>query len=170
MTYHGFETREEYNAYMLAWHHKNKEKVKGWKKGYYLENREKFLEKQRQYRQDNKEKIRVSVQEYKHKHKEWARLTVNKSAWKLKLAILSYYSKGTLVCAHCGETDLRVLQIDHIDGNGNEHRRTIGGSGKVFYRWLKQQEYPKGYQVLCANCNIRKLYLERNLYCGELDA
>jgi hypothetical protein len=51
--------------------------------------------------------------------------------------------------------------IDHIDGNGAEHRREMaaernspwGQAGHATYRWLRKNNYPEGFQVLCANCN-----------------
>ncbi|MFE1396776.1 hypothetical protein ACFW53_02415 [Nocardiopsis dassonvillei] len=47
-----------------------------------------------------------------------------------------------------------MLTIDHVDNNGAEHRREIGGGGEKLYRWLKREGYPPGYQVLCFNCNV----------------
>lgn len=62
-------------------------------------------------------------------------------------------------CVECGFSDQRALQIDHIDNNGAEERKALGGqnfSGWRFYRWLKEQGWPGGYQTLCANCNTIK--------------
>lgn len=57
-------------------------------------------------------------------------------------------------CACCQEKQLEFLTIDHIDGNGRQHRREIGVSGgSAFYRWLKKNNYPDGFRVLCYNCN-----------------
>jgi hypothetical protein len=48
-----------------------------------------------------------------------------------------------------------LLTIDHLSGGGNKHRTEIGLHGGVeFYRWLKRNDYPKEFQVLCWNCNI----------------
>lgn len=58
------------------------------------------------------------------------------------------------VCADCGEKDVDLLQIDHKDGGGNEHRRQIGQGN--LYRWLIAQNFPEGFQTLCANCNWKK--------------
>ena len=64
---------------------------------------------------------------------------------------------GGAVCKCCGETHLEFLTIDHIDGKGASHRRSIGNSGgHNFYRWLRTNGYPPGYQVLCFNCNFAK--------------
>lgn len=69
---------------------------------------------------------------------------------KLKKTVIKAYGGK---CMKCGEGHWEFLQIDHINGGGNEHRRSIL---KSFYVWLKQNDYPKGFQVLCANCNWNK--------------
>lgn len=43
----------------------------------------------------------------------------------------------------------------HVNGGGKQHRLEVG-FGQVFYRWLKKNDYPEGYQVLCHNCNLAK--------------
>lgn len=77
---------------------------------------------------------------------------------ELKLEVLSHYARGVPACARCRETDIVILCIDHIDGRGNEHRRSIG-TGNI-YKWLKLHSFPEGFQVLCFNCNARKKFLE----------
>lgn len=65
-------------------------------------------------------------------------------------------------CVFCMESDLRHLTIDHIDGNGAEHRREMqpGGRfcGDTIYSWLKRNDWPTGYQILCWNCNTAKYH------------
>ena len=56
-------------------------------------------------------------------------------------------------CKCCGETEIDFLQIDHIDGGGNQQRKL---THKDLYRWLKTHGFPSGFQVLCANCNFAK--------------
>jgi hypothetical protein len=53
-------------------------------------------------------------------------------------------------CAKCGNNDLRVLQIDHVNGDGRQEYLTLGGSYRIAGRVL---EHPTDYQALCANCN-----------------
>jgi hypothetical protein len=98
---------------------------------------------------------------FRQKHRK--RLAINYKRWyeKLKLKVLSHYShKRIPECANCGYKDIRALSIDHINGKGAEHRRSIGitkgGGGWRFYYWLKKNNYPKGYQVLCMNCQFIK--------------
>ena len=57
-------------------------------------------------------------------------------------------------CVHCGENDLAVLTIDHIndDGNTEKHR----DSSRKFYYELRTQPLREDLQILCFNCNWRK--------------
>ena len=71
----------------------------------------------------------------------------------IKTEVLGHYSNGEPRCACCGETILEFLSIDHIGGGGSEHRRKLGGGGTKVYYFLRADEYPEGYRVLCHNCN-----------------
>lgn len=63
-------------------------------------------------------------------------------------------------CACCGESEPAFLAVDHINGGGNAHRRTIGGGRMTgssnFYRWLVKNGFPSDFQLLCHNCNFAK--------------
>ena len=76
---------------------------------------------------------------------------------KLRREVLAAYGGK---CACCGESGDRFLVIDHVDGGGNAHRRLISNSkycpSTTFHRWLRNNNYPKGFQVLCNNCNMAK--------------
>lgn len=73
----------------------------------------------------------------------------NSNLEKRKL-VYSYYGNKCI----CGESDIRYLTIDHINNNGNEHRKEIGTD---IYSWLIANNYPKdNYQILCYNCNYAK--------------
>jgi hypothetical protein len=77
-----------------------------------------------------------------------------------KQRILKHYGDR---CACCGLEQYEFLCIDHIEGGGNEHRRSLqmsktrcGSSSTGFYKWLEKNNYPEGFQVLCHNCNMAK--------------
>jgi len=81
----------------------------------------------------------------------------------VKTAIFDAY--GGAWCACCGEDTREFLTVDHIDGGGLRHRRELartrdGREGQIagtsFYLWLKRNNFPPGYQVLCWNCNFAK--------------
>lgn len=71
----------------------------------------------------------------------------------LKMEVLLSYGG---CCACCGETKYEFLSIDHINGGGTQHRKEIGKAGHSFYQWLKTNNYPEEFQVLCMNCNFAK--------------
>ena len=73
---------------------------------------------------------------------------------KIKHEAMSHYSDGEPECAICNIRDIRVLTIDHINGNGSQHRKELKIVGGVkFYHWLRRNGYPEGYRILCFNCN-----------------
>lgn len=73
-----------------------------------------------------------------------------------KLSCFEQY--GGPICKCCGETNIEFLEMDHIENNGNEHRKKDKKSCNL-YSWLKSNNYPKGFQVLCCNCNWGKRFL-----------
>jgi hypothetical protein len=54
-------------------------------------------------------------------------------------------------CVRCGFTDYRALQIDHINGGGGIHLKSIGYSQSKLGQDVRA--FPEKYQLLCANCN-----------------
>ena len=84
----------------------------------------------------------------------------NQQRRELRMEALRAYGA---FCQCCGEEAFEFLAIDHVDGNGNDHRRKLKagyllGEEKVwgFYNWLRANNWPKGYGVLCHNCNMAK--------------
>ena len=77
----------------------------------------------------------------------------------LRLNALKHYSPGRIprcACEGCPEHDnphLVFLDLDHISGGGSKHRKSLKTN---IFAWLCENEYPPGYQVLCANCNKAK--------------
>lgn len=47
---------------------------------------------------------------------------------------------------------MEFLTLDHIGGGGRAHREQVGAGDKI-YRWLRDNSYPKGFRVMCFNCN-----------------
>ena len=125
--------------YMRAYREKNKEQLKVW---------------QKQYRAKNKERINAYKREWyacnetsrdKHNARQRAR------AAQLKLEVLTHYSQGQIKCNCCGEQCFEFLTIDHMHG-----REIKTDTGNRVYLRLKKEGFPKGYQILCFNCNIAK--------------
>lgn len=87
------------------------------------------------------------------------RLRAQARRLKVRVKVLGYYSNNTFHCAECGYDDVRALSIDHINGGGNKHRKEIG-TGDL-YSWLKRNNFPEGFRVLCMNCQFLTGHPER---------
>ncbi len=73
-----------------------------------------------------------------------------------KVKNMAFAAYGGYICNCCGETEPDFMEIDHVYNNGNEMRKTVHGHGTTFYKWLKRNGYPDGFQILCSNCNKGK--------------
>lgn len=79
-----------------------------------------------------------------------------------KVIIMEHY--GGTICNCCGEKELKMLCLDHINNDGNVHREQIKGpnfktgtrTGSLMYNWIIKNNYPPLFQVLCFNCNMAK--------------
>lgn len=61
-------------------------------------------------------------------------------------------------CVCCGETESKFLEVDHINGDGNKHRREIGTGAGPLYRWAKKRGFPPTLQILCGSCHTAKSF------------
>jgi hypothetical protein len=79
-------------------------------------------------------------------------------AKRIKEEIRKHYGDLRCFCCHEGNPDL--LELDHINGDGGQQRRAIGGKQRIgsrrFYLWLKANNFPSGLQWACATCNRGK--------------
>ncbi len=66
--------------------------------------------------------------------------------------VLEAYSGSSPACVCCQEMQILFLSLDHLEGGGRQQRAKLGGGG--FYTWLRRNNYPPGFQVLCHNCNL----------------
>lgn len=104
-------------------------------RSYYQTHREQQIAKVKKWVVENRAKVRASTKTRRQRD---------------KVDTLSHYSGSPPYCQRCGFSDLRALQIDHVNGGGVKH---LHGIGEHIYYWLRSHNYPDGYQVLCANCN-----------------
>lgn len=82
-------------------------------------------------------------------------------AEKYKTLVLNHYCNNNPQCICCGQKQREFLTVDHIHGNGAEHRKQIHGN---IYVWLVKHNYPEGYQIMCINCNVCKGNVDKP-YC-----
>ena len=57
-----------------------------------------------------------------------------------------------------GCSDVRCLQIDHVNSNGSQEIKEFGDNGYMYLRHILQniRMGSRDYQLLCANCNVIK--------------
>lgn len=60
------------------------------------------------------------------------------------------------VCACCGETEIKFLCIDHINGRAATRTDARRQVGRPWYQWLIAHGTAVDFQVLCHNCNCAK--------------
>ena len=77
-------------------------------------------------------------------------------SWRRKYFIeaINHYSFSKNECKCCKSKDSDTLTIDHINGKGNEHIKKEKISSLSYY--LVKNKFPKGYRVLCMQCNWSK--------------
>jgi hypothetical protein len=152
--------------------YKNKETARAWGRAYYQEHKETQRAKSQAYYQEHKEEHKESRRAYAKTYgaKHRTELSIREAAYRtlhkeritkrdaahhrlIKMDALNAYGGPKCVC--CGETLFEGLAIDHIAGDGAEHRRKTKTTSGM-YHWLKKNGYPPGFQVLCATCNVAK--------------
>lgn len=170
---HYYNNRDKRLEHNKEYRHNNKDKIREYKKEYYYNNKDKLNESHKEYYRNNRDKLLNKSSEYRIKNRHEVNKKKNISYWKnrdkilkdlekkrrdLKVAVISYYSNNTNKCVCCGINEIECLTIDHINGGGCRHLREIntGGGGYRFYKWLIENNYPEGYQILCYNCNSAK--------------
>ena len=138
------------------YYQENKQKRKGRDKKYYQEHKQKINEYTRKYYQENKQELKEHEKKYRQKHIQEIGERTKKYRTGKRRKVLMHYSNGTMKCANCGYNIFEGLIIDHINGGGNKQRRENPRMGKHLTAWLFKNNYPKGFQVLCWNCNFLK--------------
>lgn len=62
-------------------------------------------------------------------------------------------------CAQCGMDDWRCLQIDHVNGGGGQERKDDPAGTITRQLRIIQGHGKSDLQILCANCNWIKRYV-----------
>lgn len=70
--------------------------------------------------------------------------------------VLEHYGNK---CICCGEIRPEFLAVDHVNNDGAQQRKRLGGAtGVSFYNWIISHNYPDDLQLLCHNCNQAKAF------------
>lgn len=147
---------------------------KHWAEQYRNNNREYVRERTRKYESTHPEIMKRKRKRYYIKHRKKILKKGRKQAKtpeakkkkkiyrsKKKIKVLTYYSKRKRpTCIGCNEKEIKILSLDHIKNDGKEHRKTLSGdgTGEVIYDWIIKNNFPKGFQTLCMNCQWKKRF------------
>ena len=88
---------------------------------------------------------------WRREHPEYARAWDRESRRKLRLAVMEHL--GGRRCSRCGCADLRILEINHVNGGGRRELKALGGSGETMMRQILRGERSGEFNVLCRVCN-----------------
>lgn len=127
----------------------NTKSEKEYHKNYYQKNREKLNAYKNNWKKENRDKVNKSQSGYRKRHKEKVNEWNRNYLRKLRKEVIKKYGNK---CACCKENRFEFLAIDHTNGGGNEHRKIIGQGYAILF-WIRKNNYPKGFRVLCNNCN-----------------
>lgn len=118
---------------------------------YRVSGRELYLQKTRKSSPEDIKRAEEYRKKYPEKHRKWCM----EHYYRLRdEAIMAY---GGHKCACCGEIEPLFLTLDHINNDGCKWREANKDHrGATLFRWLKRNNWPKGYQILCLNCNQGK--------------
>ena len=113
----------------------------------------------RQIIKEHPKSMQMAIYRSAHPEKAFAQwLRQRDRNQNFKAEVLTHYGGGKCACVKCGESRMACLSIDHIEGGGNKQRVGNLRASTTFYRWLKAEGYPKGYQTLCMNCQFVKRF------------
>jgi hypothetical protein len=149
------ERRRRNREFMQRWRTDHPEEYRKYWADYYEKNRRRIIEK-RSNDPIYKERARLKMREWCKNHPQDVKERRKRANRKLREEVFNKYG---LTCVCCGANDIDVLEIDHINGNGSIHRVEVLGfkcAGSPFYRWLKKNNFPEGFQTLCVSCNRSK--------------
>jgi hypothetical protein len=131
-------------------HIQNKEKDNKRCSLYYSTHKKEHSERTKKYREINREQL-LKDKKVWYEEKGWINKTRKYQNFKKEVfEILGNKCSNPNCAVPGGMTDIRALQIDHVNGNGWQEAATIGYHG--IQRKIMEGN-TKDYVLLCANCN-----------------
>lgn len=123
----------------------------------------------RKYRKQSYVKERERL--YRERPDIKLRQKIRHAASALKIKIKAFERLGGVQCVFCGCKELMFLTVDHVDNNGNDHRKQAGTSAKL-YRWIISATDAKlrkwNMRILCSNCNLAIRNNDKNLVIAAI--
>lgn len=137
------------------------ENAKKYNLAYYERHPDKVIARSTKWAKNNQRHVKAYQKQWFETHREkqqqYAKVGGNKAKAKVRSQLIAAYG-SKCACLKCPETRTEFLTVDHVNGGGTKHRKSLGiQPGYAFYCWLRRQGFPKKkYQLLCFNCNCAK--------------
>ncbi|MEK6879333.1 MAG: hypothetical protein AABY22_06995 [Nanoarchaeota archaeon] len=143
--------------------HKNPQKKKEYLKKYYQKNKEHWKLKAKKFIQNNP----TYFQEYNKKHRNKAK-EIYEARYRFKIKIKVIQKLGGQ-CKICGIKDIRVLEVNHINGGGSKETREK--TNRFYIGIANGNRKIDDLELRCANHNIIYEYEQgrRGKYWKNID-
>ena len=119
----------------------------------YLKHRDKILIRHKEWGRKHSEERKKYYKEWRLANKDKEQEKQKRHNKKSRLEVLTFYSGNPPKCQCCNEKTLEFLTIDHINNDGRKHRKE---TKTTLVKWIRKNNFPKGFQILCYNCNCAK--------------
>jgi hypothetical protein len=112
------------------------------------------------YREHRKSYYSAHYNKYRQEYRNRAKIRREKLKLEFRMNMLEYLSDK--YCKDCGESDNRVLELDHIDPE--QKLFSISQAVRLGYGWSDVIDEIKKCQILCANCHKCRTAQQFNWY------
>ncbi len=146
-----YKTSETQRRRHKKWRDKNPEKIRKYVKEWKEKNQEKWRKYQKQYNKKWVELNRDKVNAYNRNRNPVYRLRTRKKVFNLL---------GGEFCVLCGCSDIRILEINHINGGGSQQMKQKTKKGikysyiQLLYDIKMGRLDKKYFNVMCRVCNV----------------
>lgn len=158
-----YKDKEKANEVSRRYYATHKEQHKARTHKYYMEHREELLKATEEWAKNNPEKRSKIDKRWKDKNRSRLNNDAKLFRKNLRMRVIDLLG-GKCSNPDCPippeKMDKRALQIDHINGGGTQHRKTLRTwqLEKIILKKIELREPIKEYQLLCAYCNWMKRY------------
>ena len=150
---HYQKNKSEYARRSKQWRKNNPDKVMAWKSSSKEYHREWNSKKRQGLKGPFSPEDGPNWQARNREHYLQAKRNgTNRRRQEISIECLCHYSNGEPRCYCCGETIIKLLCLDHIDGGGNEHRKRE--KINKLHVWAKKNGWPPLFRVACHSCNM----------------
>src|SRR3989304_2271224 len=126
-------------------------------------------ERRRKYAEAHPDRVLAAAKRYRERHPDYRRQWYKRNRDKIRAQQKELYKcnrhqilelKGQEGCLDCGESDVRVLEFDHVPERGPK-RYNIPASLRFEKMGVRLKEELAKCDVICANCHRRRTWQRR---------